>query len=129
MINVVIVDDHPAVRYAWSLLLSVDDTIEVTAMFGSGGELIERINSTKADIILMDISMPGMSGIEATKKLLELNASLKVIAVSTHEAAAYKKGILKAGAKGYVSKFAVSEQLIPAIKEVYKGNIYIGEDL
>lgn len=129
MIKVVIVDDHPAVRHAWTLFLSTDEIIEIVGVFSSGNELLEKQNEVHPDIILMDISMPGMSGIEATKKLLEINPLLKVIAVTTYPAMIYKKAMLDAGAKGYVSKYAVSEQLIKAIKEVYKGNTYIGEDM
>lgn len=129
MIKVVIVDDHPAVRHAWTLFLSTDKTIEVVGVFSSGNELIEKLNEVHTDIILMDISMPGMSGLEATKKIVALNASIKIIAVTTYDSAIYKKSMLDAGAKGYVSKYTVSEQLITAIKEVHKGNIYIGKDL
>ncbi len=129
MIKVVIVDDHPAVRYAWTTFLNTEETIEIVGVFSSGIELIEKFKDTNADIILMDINMPGMSGIEATKKILAFDPSVKVIVVTTHDFTLYKKSMLKAGAKGYVSKFLAAEQLIQAIKEVYKGNTFLGEDI
>ncbi|OJY87454.1 MAG: hypothetical protein BGP13_24475 [Sphingobacteriales bacterium 40-81] len=129
MIKVAIVDDHPAVRHAWMLFLSTDQTLKISGVFSSGTEIIEKLTEVNPDVILMDISMPGMSGIEATKKIVGLNRDIKIIALSTHTSSIYKKEMMDAGAKGFVSKFAVSEQLLQAIKEVYKGNIYIGEEI
>ncbi|MFT3945976.1 MAG: response regulator transcription factor [Agriterribacter sp.] len=129
MIKVAIVDDHPAVRHAWMLFLSTDQTLKIVGVFSNGNEMIEKLAEVSPDIILMDISMPGMSGMEATRRIMKLNADVKIIAVSTHSSSVYKKGMIDAGAKGFVSKFSVSEQLLHAIKEVYKGNTYIGEDL
>ncbi|MCC6289241.1 MAG: response regulator transcription factor [Chitinophagaceae bacterium] len=129
MIKVAIVDDHPAVRHAWMLFLSTDQTLTIVGVFSSGNEMIEKLTEVNPDVILMDISMPGMSGIEATKRIMVINVDVKIIAVTTHSSSVYKKEILDAGAKGFVSKYSVSEQLLQAIKEVYKGNTYIGEDL
>lgn len=129
MIKVAIVDDHPAVRHAWMLFLSTDQALEIVGVFSSGTEMIENLAEVNPDIILMDISMPGMSGIEATKKIVNLNVDVKIIAVSTHSSSIYKKKMMDAGAKGFVSKYSVSEQLLQAIKEVHKGNIYISEEI
>lgn len=129
MIKVAIVDDHPAVRHAWNLFLSTDESLKIVGVFSSGDEMIEKLAEVNPDIILMDINMPGMSGIEATKRIMVLDPHVKVIAISTHTSSVYKSGMMNAGAKGFVSKYAVSEQLLQAIKEVYKGNIYIGEDI
>lgn len=129
MIKVVIVDDHPAIRNAWQLFLSTEDSIEIVGVYNSGKELIENLAHVNADVILMDINMPGMSGMEAAKQVLQIKPDIKIIAVSTHTSPAYVKAMIDAGAKGYVSKFSVSEQLIKAIKEVYKGNVFIGEGI
>lgn len=128
MIKVVIVDDHPAIQQAWLQFLNAEEDIEVVGVFSSGNEMVEKLNEISTDIILMDISMPGISGIEATRRITKINPSVKIIAVTTYDASTYQKKTMDAGAKGFVSKYAVAEHLIKAIKEVYKGNIYLAKD-
>lgn len=128
MIKVIIADDHPAIRNAWQLFLSSFNNISVLAVCSSGKEVIKKVAELLPDIILMDINMTDISGIDATKRIMSQTPGMKVIGVSSHSSPLYISKMMDAGAKGYVIKHNVSDQLINAIEEVYKGNIYIGKD-
>jgi len=129
MIKIIIADDHPAVRNAWSIFLSAHENIEVLAECGNGREAINKAAELSPDIILMDINMTDISGIEATKAIVAKHPDIKIIGVSFHTAAVYVERMIEAGARGYVFKHVVADQLIKAIQEVYIGNIYIATEM
>ena len=126
-IRIILVDDHQAVRESWKFLLEKDERFTVIALCEDGRDAIEQAHRLLPDIMLMDINMKPVSGIEATRKLSEEYPAVKVIGVSFHTSPVYIKKMLDAGARGYVFKYAVVEDLMKAIEEVYKGNIFLGK--
>ena len=128
MIKIIIADDHPAVRNAWNTFLSAHENMQVLAECGNGREAISKAAELSPDIILMDINMTDMSGIEATKEIVAHYPRIKVIGVSFHTDSVYVERMIQAGARGYVCKHVVAEQLIKAIYKVYDGEIYISTE-
>ncbi|HRP32589.1 MAG TPA: response regulator transcription factor [Agriterribacter sp.] len=127
MIRIVIVDDHPEVRKAWIMFLQRYEHISVVGECTNGPEAIDRVPELNPDIILMDINMKPMSGIEATQILTQKYPGVKVIGVSFHTSSVYIKKMLAAGARGYIFKYAVVEDLLPAIYAVHSGTIFLGK--
>jgi two-component system, NarL family, invasion response regulator UvrY len=128
-IRIVITDDHQMVRETWKLLLETDARLIVIAQCSSGAEAIEAAVTLSPDIMLMDINMEPMNGFEATSEILKRVPSMKIIGVSVNNEVTYVNNILEAGARGYVTKNSGREEMINAILEVHKGNIYICEEM
>ncbi|MBL4663612.1 MAG: response regulator transcription factor [Flavobacteriaceae bacterium] len=129
MINVFIVDDHKMVIEGLCLLLQDVPDLQIVGTAISGEEAIARIPNTKADVILLDINMPGINGIDTCKQLLKTNAELKIVAISMHKESSLIKLMLSNGAKGYVLKNAGRDEVITAITEVYCGKNYLDKDV
>ncbi|MCB0457857.1 MAG: response regulator transcription factor [Flavobacteriaceae bacterium] len=127
MIKVVIVDDHKMVIDGMSLLLQNQPDIEVIGSALSGEEGVTLINEIIPDVVLLDINMPGINGIETCKEMLKIHPQLKIIAISMHKESSLIKLMLSHGAKGYVLKNAGQDEVIEAIKEVYQGKMYLDE--
>lgn len=128
MIKIIIADDHPVVRNAWSIFLSSQKNIKILAECKNGRDVIKKAAELSPDIILMDINMADISGIDATKIIVAHSPEIKVIGVSFHTAPVYVERMIKAGARGYVFKHAVAEHLMQAIMQVYSGKIYIASE-
>lgn len=124
-IRVLIVDDQPLICDGISKLLEGEKEIQVIGTAYSGEEAIEKANKLKPDIILMDIRMPGIDGIEATKIIKSNNPSIQIIAISVYEEDELVIQMFQAGAVGYILKDISLENLVKAIKNVYKGNTMI----
>lgn len=118
-------DDHGILLSGIQLLLSKVDEWEILGTVSSGEEAIEKAAHWKPDLILMDISMPGIGGIEATKQIKEKFPSIKVLMLTMYSEEDYLKKALLAGADGYVLKKAVDTELISAVKTVLQGESYI----
>jgi len=127
MKRIIIVDDHPMMRKGLTSTLGSDPGFEVVAQLGQAEELFELLPSTKPDLVLADVSLPGMSGIELVKNLVFQYPEIKVLVVSRHDETLYAERALRAGAKGYIMKFEPSEILLEAVKRVLNGGIYISE--
>jgi len=127
MIKVVIVDDHQMVIDGFQLLLHNKEGIEVIGHALDAEQAFELVKKRKPDVVLLDINMPGMNGIDACKILVKQNPDVKVIAITMHKESSLIKKILGNGAKGYVLKNAGREELIEAIKTVYRGKMYLDE--
>ena len=128
-IRVMLVDDHAVVRMGFKLLLQGADDIEVVAEAESGEEAIKRYPDIKPDVVVMDISMPGIGGLEAVTRLLAKDPAAKVLILSAHEDSSHPKRLLKAGAVGYLSKRSAAEELIQAIHQVFKGKTFLDSKL
>jgi DNA-binding NarL/FixJ family response regulator len=128
-IKVLIADDHQLFREGLAKLLGSDPEIEIIALAEDGEEAIEFVEKYNPDMILLDIAMPKMNGIEATRKLKTDYPDIKIIAVSMHKDKQYVKGALEAGADGYLVKNTRYQQLIDAIKMVYSGKKFLCEDI
>jgi len=128
-IKVLIVDDHKLFREGIITLLFSAENIEVIAQAEDGQDAIDKAKHFKPDIVLLDITMPRMNGIEATKKLKALTPGIKIISLSMHSEKEYVKGALDAGADGYLLKNCTYRQLTDAIQSVYDGKKYLSEDI
>ncbi len=128
-IKVLIADDHQLFREGLVNLLSSVPKIEVIEQAKDGKEAVEKTIKLKPDVVLIDINMPLMNGIEATKMLKEKLPELKIIAVSMHSDRQYVKGILEAGADGYLLKNCTYKQLTEAILSVNVGKKILSEDI
>ena len=124
MIRVMLVDDHVLVRMGFRMLLA-DAQIEVVAEAGTGEQACADYPKIKPDVVVMDLSMPGMGGLEAVRRLLAQDATARVLALSAHEDTAHPRRVLRAGALGYLAKRAAPEALIMAVTAVARGERYV----
>lgn len=124
-IKVLIADDHQLFREGLTNLLSDAADIEVVAQAENGQEVLEKVRFSEPDIILMDIGMPRLNGIDTTIALCKEFPDIKTIALSMHDEKTYVKGILEAGAWGYLLKNCTYDQLVDAIIQVYNGEKYL----
>ena len=125
MINVILIDDQQIIREGLKMLLSLDDDINIVAEGTDGSEALELIEKYNPDVLLMDIRMPLMNGVEATKLVKEKYPDTKILILTTFNDNDYIFDSLKNGANGYLLKDAGSDEIIDAIKNVYKGNLLI----
>ena len=129
MIKIVIADDHPIVRAGLKQILADASDIEVVAEAGDGHEILKRIRKGNVDVVLLDLSMPGLMGLDALKQMNAENPKLPILVLSMHPEEQYAIRALKAGASGYLTKAAAPEQLIGAIRKVYRGGRYVSTAL
>ena len=120
-----LVDDHAVVRMGFKLLLQASSDIEVVAEADSGEAACQLVEAAAPDVVVMDIAMAGMGGIEAIKRLLAKNPKLRILALSAHEDTSHPKRALQAGALGYLSKRSAPEVLIDAIRSIARGLPYL----
>ncbi len=126
-VKLIIVDDHQMFREGLVNLLSASGKVEVLAQAKNGKEAVEKALQLKPDVVLMDIGIPIMNGVEATKKILQEDTDIKVLALSMYENKEYIKDILDAGASGYILKNSPFDQLLSAILSVSEGNKYLSK--
>ena len=124
-IRVMLVDDHGIVREGLRAILSLNPNIEVVGEAADGREALQKIRTCLPDVVVMDITMPGMDGLEATKRLSRDFPSVRVLVLSQHDNDRYVLPILKAGASGYVPKRSVGSELVSAIQTVHTGECYL----
>lgn len=127
--RIVMVDDHPLMRKGLALTLESDPAFEVIAQLNRGEELIQKLDEYKPDLIIVDISLPGMSGLELVKHLIAQKEDLKILVVSRHDESLYAERVIRAGAKGYIMKLEAGEMLLKAVRKVLKGGIYVSEEV
>ena len=125
MISVVIVDDHAVVRSGLRLLLEAQDDIEVVGEAGNAKDAIFRARAMKPDVLLLDVVMPGESGIEVLPKLLKESPDSKVLVLSMQDDPSYLREAFGAGASGYVLKEAADEEVVSAVREIAAGGRYV----
>lgn len=129
MIKVSIADDHRIVREGLRRILAEAPDIKVMDEAGNGREIIEKIRSNQPDVVLMDISMPDMDGLDATKQIHALFPELPILILTVHPARQYASRILRAGARGYLNKQAAPEELIDAVRKVFAGRRYLSPEV
>jgi two-component system, NarL family, response regulator NreC len=125
VIKILLADDHTIVRQGLKLILSAHPDLQVIGEAANGKEAVELAAKLKPDIVLMDVAMPELNGIEATRKMVEANSRLRVLVLSMHKEAVYVREILRAGARGYILKDAIDTELLNAIRSVAGGDGYI----
>ncbi|MDD5213969.1 MAG: response regulator transcription factor [Methylococcales bacterium] len=128
-ITVILVDDHAVVRAGFRLLLSTEADIDVIAEAEKGEQILQLYADLKPDVIVMDLSMAGIGGLEATRRLVSRYDEAKVIVFSVHHETVFVSRAMTAGAKGYICKQAHPDVLITAIKKVASGEIFIEPNL
>ena len=126
MISVMLVDDHVLVRMGFRMLLA-DAQVEVVAEAGDGEQACQLYARARPDVVVMDLSMPGMGGMEAVRRLLAQDPKARVLALSAHEDTAHPRRVLRAGALGYLAKRSAPEALIEAVRTVARGDRYIDD--
>ncbi len=120
-----LVDDHAVVRTGFRLLLQTCDDIETTTEADSGEAACQLYESVAPDVVVMDIAMAGMGGIEAIKRLIAKDSRARILALSAHEDTSHPRRALQAGALGYLSKRSAPEVLIDAIRATFRGQHYL----
>jgi two-component system, NarL family, response regulator NreC len=124
-VRVLIVDDHAVVRAGLKLLLDAEDDIEAVGEAGNARDAVFRMRSLEPDVVLMDVVMPGESGLEATAKILHESPETKVLVLSMQDDPRYVREAFAVGASGYVLKEAADTELVAAIREVANGGRYV----
>lgn len=128
IISVIIADDHVIFRKGLATILNEIPTVKVVGETSNGHELLDLLKTQKADVILMDIKMPGMDGIEATKKVSAKYPATQIIALTMHEEIGYFNKMIEAGAKGFLLKNTNRDQLEAAINTVFEGENYFADE-
>jgi two-component system invasion response regulator UvrY len=129
MIRIIVVDDHQLVRVGTSRLLDDVDGFQVVGQAASGEAAIDLVRDLKPDIVLMDLQMPGIGGLEATRRCLRVDPELKIVILTIHEQEPYPSNLLKIGAAGYLTKRADVDEMVRAIRKVVLGQRYIASDI
>jgi DNA-binding NarL/FixJ family response regulator len=129
MITVILVDDHAILRDGLRFLLEAAGDIQIISMAANGQEAVEQAQMHCPDVIVMDISMPVMSGIEATKHICRICEHTKVAILSMHHTAEYIQRALEAGALGYLLKDSAGAELVAAIRALNDGKRYISKNV
>lgn len=129
MINILLVDDHDLVRNGIRRLLADVRGIQVVGEASSGEEAIQVVRNLRPHVILMDVKMPGIGGLEATRKLLRVYPEAKIIAVTIYGEEPFPSRLLQAGALGYITKGSSVDEMVLSIRKVYAGHRYISPDV
>ena len=124
-IGVMLVDDHAVVRMGFRLLVDGSPDMRVVAEADSGEDAVRRVDEAKPDVVVMDISMPGIGGLEAIRRVLAREPAARILALSAHEDAMHARRVLKAGAAGYLTKRSAAEALLQAIRQVCQGKTFL----
>ena len=124
-IKVVVADDHAIVREGVRMILAREQDIEVVGEAGDGQQALDLVASLRPQVVIMDISMPGMGGIEATQRLKAKHPEVQVLALTMHEDETYVFQLLRAGAAGYVLKRAAAQDLVQGVRAAAKGEAFL----
>lgn len=124
-IKVLLADDHAIVRQGLKLILAAQPDFEVIGEAANGREAAELAEKLRPDIVLMDVQMPDLNGIEATRRMVAANHRIRILVLSMHKEALYVREVLKAGARGYILKDAIDTELLSAMRSVARGDGYI----
>lgn len=128
-IRILLVDDHAVVRAGYRLLLKQSERIEIIAEAETGEQACKLFTELNPDLALMDISLPGMGGLEAIRRILRRDADAKVLVFSMYEDPVFVDQAVRAGARGYLTKNSAPELLLTAIEEIAAGGMYLDRDI
>ena len=124
-IRILLADDHAVVRQGFKMILGAEADMEIVGEAGTGREAIELAESLKPDVVVMDVAMPELNGIEATRQVTSAVPHTRVIALSMHKDSVYVREVLRAGARGYLLKDSGANDLVTAVRAVAKGEGYL----
>lgn len=125
VIRILLADDHSLVRQGFRRILEAHPDLEIVGEASDGREAVEQTSTLRPDVVVMDVAMPGLNGIEATRQICETSPRTRVLALSMHRDAVYVREILRAGARGYLLKDAFDADLVSAVRAVARGDGYI----
>lgn len=125
IIRILLADDHAVVRQGFRMILSAQSDLEVIGEAANGREAVEQCQLLQPDLVIMDVSMPELNGIEATRRVMEVAPRCRVLALSMHKDSVYVREILRAGASGYMLKEAIDHDLLSAVRAIAKGQGYL----
>ena len=125
MIRIMVADDHVLVRQGFKMILAAQPDMQIVGEAANGREAVEQAEKLQPDVVLMDVTMPELNGIEATRRLATASPRTRVLALSMHKDAVYVREILRAGARGYLLKDSAEADLIAAVRSVAKGEGYL----
>lgn len=128
-IRILITDDHTLLRETWTMVLSTHPAFEVVAECRTGEEAVETSKQLRPDVVLMDINLPGMTGMEATQQIRKYSPGSKILCISQHTQMGYFKKVMRLGAMGYVTKNSPQREMFEAITEVYNGKKFICDEI
>ena len=128
-VNIVLVDDHAVVRAGVKRLLEQEISFDVIGEAESGEKAYQLFNELKPDVMVMDLSMPGMGGLEAIRRILMRHERAKILVLSMHEDLSFANQALKLGAKGYLIKNALADDLVKSIEMISKGEVFLSDEI
>ncbi len=124
-LRVILADDHAMLREGLRSLLQASDDFDVVGETGDGRDAVALARELEPDVVVMDVSMPGLNGIDATRRITRLLPEARVLALSSHGDGSYVKGMLEAGARGYLVKEAAADELKSALETIMRGRVYV----
>jgi two-component system, NarL family, response regulator NreC len=124
-IRVLLADDHSIVRQGFRMILGAQEDMEIVGEAGNGREAVTMCEQLHPDIVVMDVAMPELNGIEATRRITEAAPHTRVLALSMHKDSVYVREILRAGARGYLLKDSIDVDLLAAVRAIAKGDGYL----
>lgn len=125
MIRILLADDHALVRQGFSMILAAQQDMQIVGQAGNGREAVDLAAKLHPDVIVMDVAMPELNGIEATRRIIEDSPRTRVLALSMHKDSVYVREVLRAGARGYLLKDSGDADLVAAVRAVAKGDGYL----
>jgi len=127
--RILLVDDHPLMRKGLAMTIETESDLEVVGQAADAEDALVKFDDLDPDLAVVDVSLPGMNGLELIKHLLARKPELAALVVSRHDESLYAERAIRAGAKGYVSKLLADEEIIQAIRQVLRGGIYLSDSL
>jgi two-component system response regulator NreC len=128
-IRILLADDHTVVRQGFRLILNQEPDMEVIAEAGDGVETVRLAVELKPTVVIMDIAMPKVNGLEATRRIMEKSPDSKILILSMHKDSVYVRETLRAGAKGYILKESIDQDLLRAIRAVAQGDGFLSPEI
>ncbi len=127
--RILLVDDHPLLRTGLALTLDDEPDFEVVGQAADAEEALDVVDRLDPDLVVVDLSLPGMGGLELVKHLQTIRPQTRTLVVSRHDESLYAERAVRAGARGYVSKLEAGEKIVDAVRTVLRGGIYLSEDV
>lgn len=129
MKKILLVDDHPLMRKGLALTLESEPDLDVVGQAASAEDAMDEVEKLKPDLVIVDVSLPGMSGLEFIKHLHAVEPDLLTLVVSRHDESLYAERAIRAGARGYVMKLEADEVIVTAVRHVFSGGIYVSDEI